>query len=121
MSIGHDRIVFPLDNLASHEVVDWVYKLKGHVGIFKVGLELFTLRGPGVVQWRNEAGVEVMLDLKLHDIPNTVASATRIAVAMGVKWITVHTLAGEAALCEGCAHNKFAGEIVAWNADGKQP
>jgi orotidine-5'-phosphate decarboxylase len=62
---------------------------------YKVGLELFTRAGPPVVRRLVEEGRHVFLDLKLHDIPNTVAGAARAAAAMGVRLLTLHASGGE--------------------------
>lgn len=65
---------------------------------FKVGLELFAAAGPAVVRDVQALGGPVFLDLKLHDIPNTVGGAARAAAALGVGWLTVHAWAGPAAM-----------------------
>ena len=65
---------------------------------YKVGLELFTRGGPPVVRRLVDEGRHVFLDLKLHDIPNTVAGATHAAAAMGVRLLTLHASGGEAML-----------------------
>ncbi len=65
---------------------------------YKVGLELFTRAGPDLVRRLTGEGRHVFLDLKLHDIPNTVAGAARAAAAMGVRLLTVHASGGEAML-----------------------
>lgn len=57
---------------------------------FKVGLELFVAEGPGFVRKLIEAGAEIFLDLKFHDIPNTAAGAVRSATSLGVKYLNVH-------------------------------
>lgn len=68
------------------------------VGAVKVGLELFTAAGPDVVHRLRAAGVAVFLDLKLHDIPHTVARAVAAAVRLDVQMLTVHTGGGRAML-----------------------
>jgi orotidine-5'-phosphate decarboxylase len=68
--------------------------LEGQVGLVKVGLELFTACGPAAVEMVKRRGFEVFLDLKLHDIPATVAGAVRSARALGVSMLTVHTGGG---------------------------
>jgi len=71
--------------------------LAGHVGMFKVGKQLFTLAGPAGLQKLSEFGTKVFLDLKYHDIPNTVAGAVRAAVELpGVALVNVHSLGGRA-------------------------
>ena len=89
-----DRLIFALDVSSLEEVKKWVRLLKGYVGIFKVGKELFTACGPNVVDIIHKAGGEVFLDLKFHDIPNTVARAGVAAAGLGVKMFNVHTIGG---------------------------
>lgn len=94
-----DRIVFPLDFQEVEEALKWVERLKDYVGIFKIGLELFVKQGPAVVEKVKLAGAEkIFLDLKFHDIPNTVEGAVRSAVSLGIDFITVHILSGRSAL-----------------------
>lgn len=69
-------------------------QLKGKVSVFKVGLELFTACGPKIIDLVHESGAKVFLDLKFHDIPNTVAAACRMAVRMGVFMMNVHSTGG---------------------------
>jgi orotidine-5'-phosphate decarboxylase len=68
--------------------------LRGTLATVKVGKELFTAEGPAAVRLCREAGFEVFLDLKYHDIPNTVAGAVRAASKLGVRWISLHVAGG---------------------------
>lgn len=89
-----DRLIFALDVSSLQEVKKWVRLLKGYVGVFKVGKELFTACGPKVIDTIHRSGGEVFLDLKFHDIPNTVAKAGAVAARLGVKMFNVHILGG---------------------------
>jgi orotidine-5'-phosphate decarboxylase len=93
-----ERIAFPLDVADLAEAGAWVERLGEHVGVFKVGLELFTAFGPAAVEMVHARGAACFLDLKLHDIPATMAAATASAVRLGVRYLTVHASAGPAAL-----------------------
>ncbi len=68
--------------------------LSSSVSFYKVGLRLFTREGPKVVSWLKQKGFQVFLDLKFHDIPNTVAEAVESATQLGVDLISVHALGG---------------------------
>jgi orotidine-5'-phosphate decarboxylase len=96
-----DKIIFALDVANADEAAKWVSVLKGRVGFFKIGLELFTAAGPDVVGMVKEAGIKVFLDLKFHDIPNTVAGAVRSAVRLGVDMMTLHLSGGRAMIAAG--------------------
>ncbi|HSO17936.1 MAG TPA: orotidine-5'-phosphate decarboxylase, partial [Desulfosarcina sp.] len=69
-------------------------RLSGKVSVFKIGKQLFTRCGPDVVRMVNERGGDVFLDLKYHDIPNTVAKAGLEALRLGVRMFNVHALGG---------------------------
>jgi orotidine-5'-phosphate decarboxylase len=88
------RIIVPLDVSTAEEALVIVDRLKGRVGMFKVGLQLFTAAGPDVVRRIAAAGGLVFLDLKLHDIPNTVARATAEAARLGVAMCDLHLSGG---------------------------
>jgi orotidine-5'-phosphate decarboxylase len=89
-----ERILVALDTPEHDRAIELARLLAGHVGGFKVGLELFGRCGPSVVDEIRSAGVSVFLDLKLHDIPNTVAGAAAAAGSLGVNLLTVHALGG---------------------------
>ncbi|MEQ1690013.1 MAG: orotidine-5'-phosphate decarboxylase [Gemmatimonas sp.] len=71
-----------------------VTMLGDHCDFYKVGLELFVAEGPSVVEWLRSEGKRVFLDLKLHDIPQTVRSAARSAAGHGASLVTVHASGG---------------------------
>jgi orotidine-5'-phosphate decarboxylase len=89
-----DRIIIALDVESLDEARDVVEELRSEVGAFKVGLQLFTAYGPAFVRELVGDGVRVFLDLKFHDIPNTVAKAAVEAARLGVWMFNVHTLGG---------------------------
>ena len=77
-----DRIIFALDVEHFHQALHWVTLLKDRVGIFKVGKQLFTHSGPKVIDMICQKRQKVFLDLKYHDIPNTVAKAGEEAIGL---------------------------------------
>ena len=87
-----DRIIFPLDVPTKNEALKYVKLLKDSVGVFKVGLELFVAEGPAIVKTiKAEApGCKIFLDLKLHDIPETIRRAMKSAATLGSDFVTVH-------------------------------
>ncbi len=89
-----NRLIFALDVDDFSTAESWVEKLHENVGVFKVGKQLFTRCGPDVVKMIQAHGGEVFLDLKYHDIPNTVAKAAIEACKLGVKIFNVHALGG---------------------------
>lgn len=91
MKLAKDYIIFPIDVSSSKDAEHYVRMLSRHVGMFKIGLELFIRSGPDVVKMIkdiSEAGI--FLDLKLHDIPETVRRATESIADLGVDLTTVH-------------------------------
>ena len=88
------RLVLALDVDNDAEALDIVNELKDDVGMFKVGHQLFTAYGPDIVRRIIGKGGRVFLDLKYHDIPNTVAKASAEAVKLGVSIFNVHALGG---------------------------
>jgi orotidine-5'-phosphate decarboxylase len=88
------KIIFALDVESMAEAERWAGQLAPHVGMFKIGKQLFTACGPAVVRAIRERGGEVFLDLKYHDIPNTVAMASLEAARLGAKLFNLHALGG---------------------------
>ena len=89
-----NRICCALDFASWSEAEPFARKIAPHVGLLKVGLELFTAEGPSAVRAAAALGRPVFLDLKLHDIPNTVEGAARSAAATGAALLTVHASGG---------------------------
>jgi orotidine-5'-phosphate decarboxylase len=92
------RAIVALDVPTMPDAMALVNRLGDACDFVKVGSELFTAAGPAVVEALRDSGREVFLDLKFHDIPNTVRSAARQAAALGVRLITVHASGGRAML-----------------------
>lgn len=91
-----DRLIVALDVPGEEPALRLVEALAGSVGLFKIGLELFTRVGPSIVARVRAAGAGagIFLDLKFHDIPNTVERAVRSALELGVDMLTVHASGG---------------------------
>lgn len=93
MSVG-SRVIVALDTPSAESALNMVDGLGDEATFYKVGLELFTSAGPEVVQTLVERQKRVFLDLKLHDIPNTVRSAAAAVAHLGADMITVHAAGG---------------------------
>lgn len=89
-----DKLIFALDAASFEEAASWIELLSDHVGMFKVGKELFTSVGPKIIDYIKQRNQRVFLDLKFHDIPNTVARAAESAVRLGVDMFNVHASGG---------------------------
>ncbi len=94
MTEPRSRLIVALDLPDRASAIEAVHKLSGHVGYFKLGLEIFVREGPRLVEEIRDKGEQIFLDLKLHDIPNTVAGAVRSACKLGVKMLTIHAAGG---------------------------
>jgi orotidine-5'-phosphate decarboxylase len=93
-----DRLIVALDVESRERAGRLVAELLPHVSMFKVGKELFTTEGPEVVRSIVASGGRVFLDLKFHDIPNTVAKAVGAAAQLGAFFVTLHVSGGRAML-----------------------
>lgn len=93
-----ERLIVALDVPSAGAAQALVQRIGDAAGIYKVGLELFTAEGPSFVRDLVHSGKRVFLDLKLHDIPNTVSHAVKSAVDLGVHMLTVHAGGGSAML-----------------------
>jgi orotidine-5'-phosphate decarboxylase len=91
-----DRLIVPLDYPSLDEALELVGKMGETISWYKVGLELFSAAGPEAVRRVKELGKSVFLDLKFHDIPNTVAGACRMAVRTRADMFNVHVSGGAA-------------------------
>jgi len=91
---AREKIIFALDVKGLDDVNRYAAMLSGKVGMFKIGKELFTACGPASVEAVLDRGGKVFLDLKYHDIPNTVAQAMVAASRLGVELVNLHALGG---------------------------
>ena len=97
---GRSRLAFALDfpDLAAANTI--APQLVDHVGVFKIGLELFVKEGPSATKFAEDLGCDVFLDLKLHDIPETVERAVANACQLGARYLTVHAAGGPRMLAQ---------------------
>src|SRR5262245_26723450 len=92
----NERVIIALDVDSREEALHLVQSLYSLTGMFKVGLQLYMAAGPALVREIVETGGKVFLDLKFHDIPNTVSHAAVEAARLGVSMMTVHAAGGRA-------------------------
>ncbi len=90
----NNPIIVALDVPTAADAVQLAHSVGPSVGALKIGMELFTSAGPDIVRRMREAGAQIFLDLKFHDIPNTVAKAVAAAVRLDVQMLTIHTSGG---------------------------
>ena len=93
-----NRILVALDVASRAKAIELADRLRGAVAGYKIGKQLFTAEGPDVVRALTARGDRVFLDLKFHDIPNTVAAAVASAIATGAWMVNVHCAGGSAML-----------------------
>lgn len=89
-----EKIVLALDVDTLEEAKSLILQLKDYVGVFKVGLQLYTQNGNEIIDFMTEQGLEFFLDVKLLDIPNTVAKASENIVKRGASFFNIHTFGG---------------------------
>jgi orotidine-5'-phosphate decarboxylase len=89
-----DKLILALDVDRGADALALVKLLKPYLSLFKVGSQLFTREGPGLIKTLRDEGVDIFLDLKWHDIPQTVAHAITAAGALDVRYVTVHAGGG---------------------------
>src|SRR5437667_1759933 len=94
MTKAGDKIIVALDIATKAQALVLVEQLHDKISFFKIGLQLYTAQGPEIVRAVLATGVKVWLDLKLHDIPNTVARAVESASTLGVQMPTIHLSGG---------------------------
>jgi orotidine-5'-phosphate decarboxylase len=97
------KIIVALDLPTKEAALVLARQLSPHPGLFKIGLQLYTAAGPEVVRAVQQEGGRVFLDLKLHDIPNTVGRAVESAGSLGVEMLTLH-LSGGRRMIEAAVH-----------------
>jgi orotidine-5'-phosphate decarboxylase len=95
---ARDRFIVALDVDSADEALALVKRTSPFVGVYKVGLQLFVKEGPDMIRHLVSEGAGVFLDLKLHDIPNTILAAARQIAGLGVHYFTVHCGNGQRAL-----------------------
>ena len=106
-----DKIIVPLDVPTANAARELIKAIGGTVGFFKIGNQLFTAEGPAIVREVLDSGSKVFLDLKYHDIPNTVRHGVESACALGVDMLTIH-LSGGRAMCEAAVAGRGASETL---------
>ncbi|HEY2680241.1 MAG TPA: orotidine-5'-phosphate decarboxylase [Candidatus Udaeobacter sp.] len=94
MTKAADKIIVALDVPTKEKALDLVEQLRNEISFFKIGLQLYTAEGPEIVRAVLAAGAKVWLDLKVYDIPNTVARAVESATTLGVQMLTIHLSGG---------------------------
>jgi len=94
-SVKQEKVIVALDVQTYEQACELVKELSPVISCFKIGSELFTAAGPRVVEAVRQSGAEVFLDLKFHDIPNTVAAAIRSASELDVFLCNVHASGGQ--------------------------
>lgn len=93
--MNDSHIILALDLPEYSKILELAYQLRNCIAMVKIGLEAFTAHGPPIIKDIHAMGVNVFLDLKIHDIPRTAAATAREASRLGVRMLTVHAAGGE--------------------------
>src|SRR5262249_7526752 len=107
-----DHLIIALDVSSAAAAQKIVTAVGDSASTYKVGMQLYTAEGPEVVRDLIASGRKVFLDLKYHDIPNTVASAVREAAGLGVSMLTVHASGGSKMLREAVAAARVSPDLI---------
>ena len=111
MTKAAEKIIVALDVPTKAEALTLVEQLRNEIAIFKIGLQLYTAEGPEIVRAVLATDAKVFLDLKLHDIPNTVARAVESASRLGVQMLTIH-LSGGREMIRAAASARSNGMVI---------
>lgn len=111
MQTSFSPVILALDTPDRRRIGELVTSTRHCIDVYKIGMEAFTALGPKAVAMVRESGKEVFLDLKFHDIPNTVAGAVRSAANLGVLIMNVHAPGGKAML------SAASSELKRWSAE----
>ncbi|MEP6698474.1 MAG: orotidine-5'-phosphate decarboxylase [Verrucomicrobiota bacterium] len=106
-----DKLIVALDVATKKEALDLVAALSPDVGYFKIGLQLYTAEGPEILRAAPMTASKIFLDLKLHDIPNTVSKAVIAAGKLGVRMLTIH-LSGGSEMIRAAVDGRESGMLV---------
>ena len=112
MTRSADKIIVALDVPSKNDALRLIEQLCGGISFFKIGLQLYTAEGPEVVRAVLATGAKVWLDLKLHDIPNTVGRAVESASDLGVQMLTIHLFGGSEMIRAAVAARKSKMSIL---------
>jgi orotidine-5'-phosphate decarboxylase len=111
LTAARDKIIVPLDVPTAPAARELIKAIGGTVGFFKVGNQLFTSAGPDIIREVRTSGSKIFLDLKYHDIPNTVRHAVESASTLGVDMLTIH-LSGGRAMCEAAVLGSGVSKVL---------
>ena len=106
-----DKIIIPLDLPDRSQAMRLVERLGAEVSWFKIGLQLFAAEGPALVRELRGTGVNIFLDLKLHDIPNTVRHSVAAAANLDVQMLTIHLLGG-VGMCQAAVTGRATAQTL---------